>query len=53
MFADILFTGLVQRGDFRLRQPQLSAQFTQDELRLSVRGGVEDKCVVGHGFGGG
>ena len=43
MLSHGLRRDLVQRGDFRLRQPQLSAQFAQDELGLSVRGGVEDE----------
>ena len=49
MFVDIGHGGLIQRGNFRLRQPKLPAQLTQNELRCAVLGGVENKRVVGHG----
>ena len=49
MFVDIGHGGLIQRGNFRLRQPKLSAQLAQSNLRCAVLGGVEDKRVVGHG----
>ena len=49
MLGNGLGRDLVQRGDFCLRQPKLPAQLAQNKLRFAVLGGVEDKCVVGHG----
>jgi len=48
MLGNGLGRDLVQRGDFRLRQPKLPAEFAQNELRCAVLGGVENKCVAGH-----